>query len=199
MAKRQIDFTGPSVQDLGIETNKGTSKKGNSNITNTKKLSKENNLTESEFTKMKEENAPANIGIANKGNTTISNTEKGNSNIPNTKIVREKSNVVKPKPAKSETEKPAINIGIAANSNTDISNTINGYTKKTYNTVQFKLIRDYLYAALGENDRTEIKLSVMGQELGINPKTLYKHLKTLRNTEFSITKLQYATEIRKRP
>jgi hypothetical protein len=102
------------------------------------------------------------------------------------------------KSAKSETEKPAINIGIAANSNTDISNTINGYTKKTYNTVQFKLIRDYLYAALGDNDRTEIKLSVMGQELG-NPKTLYKHLKTLRNTEFSITKLQCAIKIRKRP
>jgi predicted ArsR family transcriptional regulator len=64
--------------------------------------------------------------------------------------------------------------------------------------LHFRIVRDYLYAALGDADRVEIKLSVMGEELGISPKTLYKHLKTLRETEFILTKLQFSTEIRRR-
>ena len=133
MAKRQINFTGPSIQDLGIETEHG--------------------------------------------NTNIGNSKNGNAKNGTTK-----KEIKTPEPLEIKKE---------------IGSTNNGTTKK-YNTVQFKLIRDYLYAALGNADRIEIKLSVMCQELGINPKTLYKHLKTLRETEFVITKLQYGTEIRKK-
>jgi hypothetical protein len=142
MAKkiRQIDFTGPSVQDLGLATNRGITANGITGFTNA-------------------EGASVNTG-----------------------------NSMKSIPA----------IAITVDSTANSSNSSKGNTNKGYSTLQFKLIRDYLNAALGDNERVEIKLSVMGQELGVNPKTLYKHLKTLRETEFYITKLQYSTEIRRR-
>jgi hypothetical protein len=87
-------------------------------------------------------------------------------------------------------------IGNAINGNTNNTSTVYGNTKK--NNVYVKLIRDYLNAALGNKERAEIKLSVMVQELGINPKTLYKHLLTLRVTEFTIKKLRYSTEIKRK-
>jgi hypothetical protein len=142
MAKkiRQIDFTGPSVQDLGLASNRG---------------------------------------ITVNGNTVFTNADGANA---------DNGSSMKSIPA----------IAITVDSVANFNNTSKGNTKKGYSTLQFKLIRDYLNAALGDNERVEIKLSVMGQELGINPKTLYKHLKTLRETEFYITKLQYGTEIRRR-
>ena len=147
MAKkqRQIDFIGPSVQDLGLANTNG--------ITNN--------------------------GITASNNSAFTNAEGANANS-------------------GTTMKSIPPIANAVDNAANISNTNKGITKKSYNTVQFKLIRNYLNAALGDNERVEIKLSIMGQELGINPKTLYKHLKTLRETEFYITKLQYCTEIRRR-
>ena len=144
MAKRQINFIGPSIQELGLENNNG--------ITN--------------------------IAITQKGNTNIYNTQGNYKKIEN-----------------EEENAQEIN-----NGNTIITNAINGDAKdkRAYNTVQFRLIRDYLYSALGNNDQVKIKLSVMGQELGINVKTLYKHLKMLRETEFFITKQQYCTQIKRR-
>jgi len=150
MAKRQIDFIGPSVQDLGIETN--------------------------------------NNGKAKNSNSKNSNANKGNTEMKT-------QNILAP-----NDESEDIDIDNHSNANIGITrktNSENDIIKKSYNTVQFKMIRDYLYAAIGDSDRAEIKLSVMGQELGINPKTLYKHLKTLRGTEFIITKLQYSTEIKR--
>ena len=163
MAKRKIDFTGPSIQDLGLAINSPTSENaiaevGNSDIGITENSNFESKRVESAVPVVKK-NRISQTGITGIGNTKISNSRKDNAII---------------------------------------SNSTNGNTKRTYATVQFKLIRDYLYAALDNNDRVEIKLSVMGEELGINIKTLYKHLKILRETEFFIKKLQYCTEIRKR-
>jgi hypothetical protein len=174
MAKRQrqIDFIGPSVQDLGLVTNNGITNKGNC------KNSKDENERD-ETTPTAKENKNDNYGITDNSNSAFTNTERGNVNTGST---------MKSTPTIANTVDSAANV----------PNTNKGNTKKGYNTVQFKLIRDNLNAALGDNERVEIKLSVMGQELGINPKTLYKHLKTLRETEFYITKLQYSTEIRRR-
>jgi hypothetical protein len=147
MAKRQIDFTGPSIQDLGIE-------------------------------------------VKHNGNTQKSTTDNGIAEIEKCKSTISDNRTI--------VENSEIKHGITNNSNATIGNTINSPNKRIYNTVQFKMIRDYLYAALGNSDRAEIKLSVMTQELGINSKTLYKHLKNLRETEFVVTKLQYSTEIRRR-
>ena len=163
MAKRKIDFTGPSVEDLGLALNNSTSENtitevGNSIIGITDNTNIKSKRVKSAAPVVKNNNI-SQTGIFSIGNAIISNSEKGNAVI---------------------------------------SNSTNGNTKRTYNTVQFKLIRDYLYAALGNNDRAEIKLSVMGEELSINPKTLYKHLKTLRETEFILKKHQYCTEIRRR-
>jgi hypothetical protein len=180
MANRQIDFTGPSLHDLGINPNKGITQKGNGDIGNTENTNMENDSITSEPTKPR--------GKINKENATTNN---GNIKSGNGKIITEKNSFTEPEFKKSR-------ISITDNGNTEIPNTTDGYAKRTYNTVQFRLIRDYLYAALGDDDRAEIKISVMGSELGINPKTLYKHLRTLRNTEFTITKLQYATEIKRR-
>ena len=178
MAKRKINFSGPSVKDLGIKDEEnGIAVKGNAELANTINGNTEMNI------------ANTNIGNSDKGIAEPIKTElptgnrdgdvKGSANIGDAD--------------KGITEKGIVVDGITNNSVTNNSN-----TKKTYNKVQFKLVRDYLYAALGDNERVEIKLSVMGQELGINPKTLYKHLKTLRETEFILTKLQYCTEIRRR-
>ena len=148
MAKRQIDFTGPSVKDLGIED-----VEENNGIGNTYRENAQNGITVN------------------------ANAEKDNTGIQNAGLS---------------------NNGITKNGIGNNTNTINGVAKKHYNTVQFKLIRDYLYNVLGTSERVEIKLSIMCQELEINPKTFYKHLKTLRESEFVITKLQYGTEIRKK-
>jgi DNA-binding transcriptional ArsR family regulator len=69
---------------------------------------------------------------------------------------------------------------------------------KRKNTIHFSIVRDYLCKALGNKDSVEIKLSDMQEELGIHPNTLYKHLKTLRETEFIITRQRYGTEIKRR-
>jgi len=55
----------------------------------------------------------------------------------------------------------------------------------------------YLNSAIGDNESAEIKLSVMRKELGINEKTLFNHLKALRDTEFEFTRLIYGTRVRK--
>jgi hypothetical protein len=184
MAKmqRQIDFIGPSVLDLGLVANSGITNKGNS----------KNSIDEIE----KGETAPSakedkndNMGITVNSNSTFTNAEGANVNSGNT---------IKSIPTFANTVDSTTNVSNTNIGNAHISNANKGNTKKGYNTVQFKLIRDYLNAALGDNERVEIKLSIMGQELGINPKTLYKHLKKLRETEFYITKLQYSTEIRRR-
>ena len=149
MAKRQIDFIGPSVKDLGIE------------------------------------DVGENNGITKYGNTIKGNTKNGNTDINKNNSPQKQPSIIQ-------------NKGITKNGNTKNANTENRITKKHYNTVQFKLIRDYLYNVLGKAERVEIKLSVMCQELEINPKTFYKHLKTLRESEFVITKLQYSTEVKKK-
>ena len=51
----------------------------------------------------------------------------------------------------------------------------------------------YLNSAIGDNESAEIKLTVMRKELGINEKTLFNHLKALRDTEFEFTRLIYGT------
>ena len=150
--KRQIDFSGPSIKDLGI--------------------------------KIEEQN----------GNSNIGNTENGSSDSGKSKI-RPANNGIKPKKHKSGTAK----FGSTKNTNANIGTTEKMPSgKRTYKTVQFTMIRDYLYKALGTADSVEIKLSEMCQELGINPKTMYGHLKTLRDTEFTLTKLQYGTEVRRK-
>jgi AraC-like DNA-binding protein len=67
------------------------------------------------------------------------------------------------------------------------------------NGVYFNLVRNYLNAALGDKELAQIKLKDMQAELGMTSNTLYKHLKTLRETEFIITKRRYYTELRRRP
>lgn len=119
------------------------------------------------------------------------NAEYGNSKSGITNIGNAKNKKATPKPAR-------IKQGVNKDGNTDIAITENELPKRVYSTVQFKMIRDYLYTVLGDADSVEIKLSEMQKELEINPKTLYKHLKTLRETEFIITKLQYGTEIKRR-
>jgi hypothetical protein len=153
MAKRKIDFSGPSLEDLGLENKNdekaknGTGKKGITKNGNTKNIKRINTPQEPES------NLDMTTAIAGSNNE---NTINGNTVVANTAL------------------------------------------KKTRKTVYPKLIRDYLNAALGDNERVEIKLSVMENDLDINPKTLYKHLKILRETEFYITKLQYCTEIKRR-
>ena len=139
MAKkqRQIDFSGPSIQDLGLVIDE---------MTNTK------NAINGQFEKK-----------------TISSSK----------------------------EKVITDIGNNIASNTTFSKTGDVKPGKR-RTIHFRLIRDYLNAVLGDNERVEIKLSEMGEELGIPLNTLYRHLKTLRETEFYITRLQYGTEIRRR-
>jgi hypothetical protein len=155
VAKRQIDFAGPSVKDLGID--------------------------------IVDEKGISNIGNTNIGNTNHGNSENGNS----------KNETAKIKPP-FESEMNAEREVKYENGITNNGNSKSGITSKNYHTVQARMVRDYLYKALGDTERAEIKLSIMCQELGINPKTLYKHLKPLRENEFIITKLQYGTEIRKR-
>ena len=139
MAKkqRQINFSGPSIQDLGLVIDD----KGDTS----------NGITEPKETK-----------------TTSIENDKGNTGMDNTIIA-----------------------------NISLSNTDNRKPLKRQ-TIHFRLIRDYLNAALGDKERVEIKLSAVGEELGIPLNTLYRHLKTLRETEFYITRLQYGTEIRRR-
>ncbi|GHV48824.1 hypothetical protein FACS1894204_13260 [Synergistales bacterium] len=143
------------------------------------------------------------LGNANNGNANDGNTKYGitNNGIGNNTKTKNGNGII------GNGSISNIKIGNAKNTNTKIGNTKIGNTKigNTTDTARcpgdslyFRSIRDYLYAALGDSDRAEIKLSVMEKELGINSKTLYKHLKTLRETEFVLTKLQYATEIRRR-
>jgi hypothetical protein len=89
---------------------------------------------------------------------------------------------------------------IAPIATTLISNTPSGIThsKPKGNALYLSVIRDYLERALGGEDRVEIKIKDMEKNLGISKNALYRHLRTLRETEFFITKLRFSTEIKRR-
>jgi hypothetical protein len=90
--------------------------------------------------------------------------------------------------------------GMAHDAITDI-NTAQSYTaqnKPRGNALFLSVIRDYLNRALGDADRVEIKIKDMEEDLGISKNALYRHLRTLRDTEFFITKLRFSTELKRR-
>jgi biotin operon repressor len=64
--------------------------------------------------------------------------------------------------------------------------------------VYLRLIRQYLYDLLKDKDCAFFKISHMTQELGINQKTVFKHLKILRQSEFEIKREQFGTIVKKR-
>lgn len=136
MAKRQIDFQGPSLSDLGIEV---------------------------------EEKSQAKISKSKKGVTKISNTE----------------NFIEPKESAKKEEV----------SSTEFSNNNISITKRRYKTVQLDMVRNALIEALGDKEKVEVKLCDLIEQLGMHPNTFYKHLKTLRGTDFEVAKLRYCTII----
>ena len=179
MGKKEINYAGPSIKDIGVKIKNTNVNNNNANIgvennsvTNIDLINNGNaNNTNGKIHKVI--NGDGDIGRANINNANIDNVNNANGSIGNVNS----------------------DIGIANNDNAVIASTNNNNAKKSYNTVQIKLIRNYIETALGGKDRTEIKISEMINELGINPKTVYKHLKTLRNTEYILTQLQYSTEI----
>jgi hypothetical protein len=64
--------------------------------------------------------------------------------------------------------------------------------------VYMRLIRDYLEKVLDGNPIAYFKISQMTKDLGINPKTIFKYLKILRQSEYEIKREQFGTTIRKR-
>ena len=74
-----------------------------------------------------------------------------------------------------------------------------GYiAKQTRKSLHFTIIRDALYEALGNKERAEIKLCDIQKGFDMSDKTFYRHLKTLRNTEFEINRMMYGTELKRR-
>jgi hypothetical protein len=59
-------------------------------------------------------------------------------------------------------------------------------------------IIDYLNAALNDKPSVIVVLEQMRTDIGMNPKTLFKHLKALRQTHFTLTNLGYGTQVRKK-
>jgi hypothetical protein len=165
--KKKINFTGPSVKDLGIVHDDSIIVNSNTDISNTKN-----------------------------SNTILSNTDSINKNI----IAESNSAEI---PEEVVIKKDTITGNTNNNRATKNSNTKNKLTNNSNTTIieksaYFRLIRNYLYGALANNNSVEIKLSDMQKELGIHPNTLYKHLKTLRESEFIITKRRYSTEVKRR-
>lgn len=123
------------------------------------------------------------LGISNNGNAISASSINGSADD----IVTSFGNT-----NKGIDSRPITGFGSSTSGTSVSSNAVCG------NTAIFNMIREYLNRALGDSPRAEIKLSSMQKELGINPKTLYKHLRVLRETDFTITKLQYGTEIKRK-
>jgi hypothetical protein len=122
------------------------------------------------------------IGDAKDGNTKVGNTKIGSAAYSKTKDGHTANSPIAEKPADDAVSFDARGIH---------------NSKQTRRSLHLTIIRDYLNRALGDKDRAEIKLSEMQRELDINPKTLFRHLKTLRNTEFEINRMMYGTELKR--
>jgi hypothetical protein len=59
-------------------------------------------------------------------------------------------------------------------------------------------IIDYFNAALQDKPSVVLTLSKMRSDIGMNQKTLFKHLKSLRQTHFILKNLGYGTEVSRR-
>jgi hypothetical protein len=77
--------------------------------------------------------------------------------------------------------------------------------EKKSNGVELKQFRDcrqaiidYLNAALQDKPSVVLTLSKMRSDIGMNQKTLFKHLKSLRQTHFTLKNLGYGTEVSRR-
>jgi hypothetical protein len=73
----------------------------------------------------------------------------------------------------------------------------NEYEPEIFRDYQQEII-DYLDKALGDKPRVVLTLTKMRADIGMNAKTLFKHLKTIRQTHFVLKNLGYATEVRRR-
>jgi predicted GTPase len=186
--KARIDFKGPSALDLGVVVS----------------------------TPEKEVQDPKAEILANETKYNTDNiksvTDKGNSKS----IVTEKENVSPEKEGKKEVEKKqkeiemprveAVATGAGKNSvsvallneNITVTTASPVTPSPRRESVYRKMIRDYLNRALGDNESVVIKLLDMKNNLEITDKTLYGHLKVLRQTEFEIKKLRYGTEVKRR-
>jgi hypothetical protein len=129
-------------------------------------------------------NSNADIDIASKdviNSITKNNTAKKKNSLPKSK----ESSITK-----LSTDEPG-----ALNEN---SNANNDTAPRNVNQALFSRVKDYLYRLLGDNESVEVKLNEVIKNLNINPHSFYKYLQTLRKTDFTVVKLRYSTEIRRR-
>jgi hypothetical protein len=144
---------------------------------------------------------------SSKDNSCNTVTNNGNTNFPITTITY--TNTTQPQPSVeienpivgTNSTEPAIEVNISTEEKNDavlvpVDNTPAGIQGKS--NVHFRLIRQYLYDLLKDKDCAFFKISQMTQDLGINPKTIFKHLKVLRQSEFEIKREQFGTIIKKR-
>jgi hypothetical protein len=176
MAKKKprIDFKGPSALDLGV-------------VVNTPEI--------------KPQEVPVKIS-ENREEGAIFTIKSVSINSDNTNIVtefgeaKEISEPQETKPVLSAGEKSvAVHI---INADLSVVPLIPVVANPRRESLYRKMIRDYLSRALGTQESVVIKLSQMKEDLEITEKTLYFHLKVLRQTEFEIKKLRYGTEVKRR-
>ena len=124
------------------------------------------------------------------------NIEEQNSNVKNGNA-KNSIAILKTKPVKMKSQNSITDISNAINSSDKFNNDKNSIAKNV-NQALFARVRDYLYQLLGNNDSVEVKFGEVIKELDINPHSFYKYMRTLKETDFIVTKLRYSTEITKR-
>jgi hypothetical protein len=207
MAKKTPNFGGLSLKDVA---------RANTETDNKNSIAKSNIKISSADPFDDVKNSNANTSNAKKRTTKITHLDKVNSITENNNAElppdiysnAQNSNASIGNLTVEGTEKSIAQISIAtndipvANTNAIKSNANNSIIKnniaKNVNQALFARVRDYFYNLLGDNESVEVKFSEVIQNLEINPHSFYKYFRTLRETDFVVTKLRYSTEIRKR-
>jgi uncharacterized protein YfcZ (UPF0381/DUF406 family) len=182
--KKAIDFIGPSVSDLGLTLKPQTLATEVAAVTAGQKeqseklpeIAKSAALPPKESTDLSENSPKGSKRRKEVADSTVCKRQAVETVIE----ARENTNQVK--------KSNAIN----ANAEKEASIT----TKKE--SFHRRAIRNYLNNVLGDKDSAEFKISKMQQDLDITLKTVYKHLRYLRTTEFEIKQLRYTSLLRRR-
>lgn len=120
--------------------------------------------------------------------------EKENSNAKSSMIEKKKRQQIKTKNSIAKVDTTNTE-NISSNNKNSIANSSNA---KNVNQALFNRVRGYIYDLLGDQKSVEVKFSEIIKNLDINPHSFYKYMRIMKETDFTITKLRYSTEIQKK-
>jgi hypothetical protein len=185
MARKAPNFGGFTLEDIA-KANIGNDNAKNSIAKETPQ--KEDKAVSSRTKKSKSQNSIAENNITAGENAVTSQKINSNANIDNAINSIAENNI---------TKREGSSIRQKEDSNA-ITNIAIKDMAKNVNQALFSRVREHLYKLLGDDESVEIKLNEVIKDLNINPHSFYKYLRTLRETDFTVVKLRYSTEIKRR-